>query len=173
MTWRPWWSACCPPYQQIAWATESGVDAISASVPSHLAGAGTQIHFRSLPGTRGSSPASPILTFCLLPGLMCSRPIAPFCSSRWELGCALKAFCAGSNASSAQSCSAFEGRLLLWPQSSPTPAEAAPSLPSHVIVAPIFQRACHYLKSSWFTCSPPPPLESTSCESRVVAMCHC
>ena len=81
--------------QQRAWATESGIDATSASVASHLAGAGTQIHFRSLPGTLGSSPASPTSPSCLLPGLMCSRPIAPFCSSRWELGCALKAFCTG------------------------------------------------------------------------------
>lgn len=61
-------------------------------------------------------------------------------------------------APSARSCSALEGRFLLWPPEltsleSPfsTPAEAVPSLPSHVTVATISQRACHCLKS-WFTC---------------------
>lgn len=111
VTQRPWWSACCPPYQQIAWATESGIDATSASVASHLAGPGTQICFCGLPGTLGSSPASPTLPSCLLPGLMCSKPLAPFCLSRWELGCAFKAFCTGYSLCPELFCP--EGRFLL------------------------------------------------------------
>ena len=150
----PWWSACCPPYPAdslgyLRWELMPPLLlwllALLVLEPRFVSVALQALWGPALP----PPPHLPAFS----PGSRAPGPPAPFCSSRWELhtGCCLWPECSpctsGQPPPSGLQRSPRRRAFFFF-----TPTEAAPSLPSHVIVAPIFQGDCHCLKSSLFTC---------------------